>query len=79
MINKVIPKLLNIDSGPFSNNIKTLVTLFALILFKRLRESVRINAFLGLREAILKKIPEFYEFFSQKGGGQSDFISLIQK
>ena len=33
-----------------------------------------------LREAILQKIPEFYEIISQTGrGGQSDFISLIQK
>ena len=31
-------------------------------------------------EAIVKKIPEFYEIISQTGrGGQSDFISLIQK
>ena len=33
-----------------------------------------------LREAILQKIPEFYEFFfTNGGGGQPDFISLIQK
>jgi len=33
-----------------------------------------------LREAIIQKIPEFYEIISQTGrGGQSDFISLIQK
>ena len=33
-----------------------------------------------LREAIVQKIPEFYEIFSQTGGGgQPDFISLIQK
>ena len=33
-----------------------------------------------LREAIVQKIPEFYEIISQTGrGGQSDFISLIQK
>ena len=32
------------------------------------------------REAIVQKIPEFYEMISQTGqGGQSDFISLIQK
>ena len=32
------------------------------------------------REAILQKIPFFYEILSQTGrGGQSDFISLIQK
>ena len=32
------------------------------------------------REAILQKIPEFYEIFSQTGGvGLSDFIYLIQK
>ena len=33
-----------------------------------------------LREAIVPKIPEFYEIFSQTGGGvgQPDFISLIQ-
>ena len=35
---------------------------------------------LGFREAIVQKIPEFYEIISQTGrGGQSDFISLIQK
>ena len=33
-----------------------------------------------LREAILQRIPEFYEIFLQTGGwGQPDFISLIQK
>ena len=32
-----------------------------------------------LREAIVQKIPEFYDLFSQSGGGQPDFISLIQK
>ena len=33
-----------------------------------------------LREAILQKIPEFYEIILQAGGGgQPDFISLIQK
>ena len=33
-----------------------------------------------LREAIVQKIPFFYEILSQTGrGGQSDFISLIQK
>ena len=33
-----------------------------------------------VREAIVQKIPEFYEIISQTGrGGQSDFISLIQK
>ena len=33
-----------------------------------------------LREAILQKIPFFYEILSQTGrGGQPDFISLIQK
>ena len=33
-----------------------------------------------LREAIVQKIPEFYEIISQTGrGGQSNFISLIQK
>ena len=33
-----------------------------------------------LREAIVQKILEFYEIISQTGrGGQSDFISLIQK
>ena len=31
-----------------------------------------------LREAIVQKIPEFYEIF-HKRGGQPDFISLIQK
>ena len=35
---------------------------------------------LNVREAIVQKIPEFYEIISQTGrGGQSDFISLIQK
>ena len=33
---------------------------------------------LGLRDAIVQKIPEFYEIF-HKRGGQPDFISLIQK
>ena len=34
----------------------------------------------ALREAILQKIPFFYEILSQTGrGGQPDFISLIQK
>ena len=34
----------------------------------------------SLREAILQKIPFFYEILSQTGGaGQPDFISLIQK
>ena len=33
-----------------------------------------------LREAIIQKIPKFYEIISQTGRGvQSDFISLIQK
>ena len=33
-----------------------------------------------VREAIVQKIPEFNEIISQTGrGGQSDFISLIQK
>ena len=33
-----------------------------------------------IREAILQKIPFFYEILSQTGrGGQPDFISLIQK
>ena len=35
---------------------------------------------LTVREAIVQKIPEFYEIISQTGrGGQSDFIPLIQK
>ena len=33
-----------------------------------------------IREAIVQKIPFFYEILSQTGGrGQPDFISLIQK
>ena len=39
-----------------------------------------IEIIIMIREAIVKKIPEFYEIISQTGrGGQSDFISLIQK
>ena len=45
---------------------------------KRLPENAKT---FKLREAILQKIPEFYEFFFTNGGGegQPDFISLIQK
>ena len=41
---------------------------------------VQLDMFNEIREAIVQKIPEFYEIISQTGrGGQSDFISLIQK
>ena len=39
-----------------------------------------LDQLIAAREAIVKKNPEFYEIISQTGrGGQSDFISLIQK
>ena len=43
-------------------------------------ELTELNHIFRLREAILQKIPFFYEILSQTGrGGQPDFISLIQK
>ena len=47
---------------------------------ENLAQCTKPNMLTIIREAILQKIPEFYEIISQTGrGGQSNFISLIQK